>query len=54
MKAQGHKGTLGDSILKMLKGSMAVLKGVKWNNLYSLKDSAVTGQLVASKGADDD
>ena len=33
---------------------MVVLKVVRWNNLYYLKGSIVTGQVVASEGVDDD
>ena len=39
-------------VLKMTKGAMVVLKGVRRNNLYYLKDSTVTGQVVTSTDAD--
>ena len=38
----------------MTKRSMVVLKGVRRNNLYYLKDSTVTGQVVTSIDTDDD
>ena len=33
-----------DGILKMLRGSMVVMKGVRCNNLYYLKGNTVTGK----------
>jgi len=39
LEAQGLKGTLRYGVLKMLKGSMILLKSVRWNNLYYLKDN---------------
>ena len=53
LKAQGIKGTLGDDALKILKSSMVILKGVRRNNLYYLKDSALTGQVAVLEGVDD-
>ena len=41
-KAQDLKGTFTDGVLKMLKGSMVVLKDVRQNILYYLKSSIVT------------
>ena len=38
----------------MTKGSMVVMKGVCRNNLYYLKGSTVTGQMVTSTDTDDD
>ena len=37
-----------DRVLKMLRGSMVVLKGVRRNKLYYLKGNRVTGQVVTS------
>ena len=54
LKVRGLKGTLADDVLKILKGLMVVLKGVRWINLYYLKGSIVTGKVVDSKGANDD
>jgi len=54
LEAQGLKGTLRDNVLKMFKGSMVVLMGVRQNNLYYLKGGTVTGQVMTSECADDD
>jgi len=35
--------SIRDGVLKMIKGSMVVMKGVRRNNLYYLKGSTVTG-----------
>ena len=35
--------SIREGVLKMSKGSMVVMKGVRWNNLYFLKGSIVTG-----------
>jgi len=35
-------------------GSMVVMKGVRWNNLYYLKGSTVIGQVETSISSDDD
>jgi len=43
-----------DSVLKMLKGWMVVLKSVLCNNFYYLKGNRVTRQVVTSIGSDDD
>jgi len=43
LKTLGLEVSIKDEILKMIKGSMMVLKGVHWNNLYYLKGSTVTG-----------
>jgi len=44
LKANGLKGTLTYGVLKMLKSSMVVLKSIKWNNMYYLKNSKVIGK----------
>ena len=46
--------SIRDGVLKMTKGSMVVLKGVRRNILYYLKGSTVTGQVTTSTDADDD
>ena len=46
LKALGLKISLRNSVLKMSKGSMVVLKGVRCNNLYYLKGSMVIRQVV--------
>ena len=43
-----------DVILKMLRDSMVVLKGIQCNSLYYLKGNMVTGQVVISIGLNDD
>jgi len=50
----GLRGTLGEGILKMSSASLVVLKGIRRNNLYHGKDSAVTKNLAASKYLKDD
>jgi len=43
LETLGLEVLIKDGVLKMTKGSMVVLKGVRWNNLYYLKGSTVTG-----------
>ena len=43
-----------DGVLKMTKGSMVIMKGVRRNNLYYLKGTIVTGQVETSISSDDD
>jgi len=45
--------SIRDCVLKMTKGSMVVLKGVRRNNLYYLKGSTVIGQVETSISSDD-
>jgi len=45
LKALGLEISIRDGVLKMIKGSMVILKGVQRNNLYYLKGSMVTGQV---------
>ena len=54
LKTLGLKVSIRDGVLKMTKGSMMVLKGVRRNNLYYLKGSTVTGQVATSTDSDDD
>jgi len=54
LKTLGFEVSIKDVILKMTKGSMVALKGVRRNNLYYLKGSTVTGQVVTSTDTDDD
>ena len=49
LEAQGLGGTLGEGVLKISSGSVVVLKGIRRNNLYYLKSSAVTRNLVTSE-----
>ena len=41
LELQGLEFSGRDGVLKMLKGSIVVLKGVKHNNLYYLKGNTV-------------
>ena len=54
LKILGLEVSIRDGVLKTTKGSMVVLKGVRRNNLYYLKGSIVTGQVVTSTYSDDD
>jgi len=47
LKAQGLRETLGEGILKMFSDSLVILKGIRRNNLYYLRGSAVIRNLVA-------
>jgi len=44
LKALGLEVSIRDGVLKMTRGSMVILKGVRRNNLYYLKGSKITGQ----------
>ena len=54
VESKGLKETFENGILKITKGPMVVMKGVKDGNLYYLKDSKVTGTLRASVNSNDD
>ena len=54
LKASGLKISGRPGVLKMLRGSMVVMKGIRRNNLYYLKGSIVTGQVSTFIGSDDD
>jgi len=43
LEALGFKISIRYGVLKMIRGSMIILKGVRCNNLYYLKGSTVTG-----------
>jgi len=43
LKILGLEVSIRDGVLKMIKGSMVVLKGDRRNNLYYLKGSTITG-----------
>jgi len=53
LEALGLVVSIRDGVLKMTKGSMVVMKGVRRNNLYYLKGSMVTGQVETSSSSDD-
>ena len=44
--------SIRDGVLKMTKGSMVVMQGVRWKNLYYMKGSAVTGRVETSISSD--
>ena len=46
--------SLGEGVLKMFSGSLIIRKGIRHNNLYYLKGSAVTENLAASKYLEED
>ena len=52
LEALGLVVSIRDGILKMTEGSMMVMKGVRWENLYYLKGSTVTGQVETSSSSD--
>ena len=54
LKILGLEVSIKNEILKMIKDSMVVLKGIRRNNLYYLKCSTVTRQVVTSTDTDDD
>jgi len=54
LEAQGLKRTLREGIFKMFSGSLVIMKGIRCNNFYYLKDSAFTENLVASECLDGD
>ena len=43
LEALGLVISIRDGVLKMIKGSMVVMEGVRRNNLYYLKGCTVTG-----------
>ena len=53
LEALGLVISVRDGVLKMIKDSMMVMKGVRRNNLYYLKGSTVTGQVETSSSSDD-
>jgi len=53
LKALGLVISVRDGVLRMMKGSMVVMKGVRRDNLYYLKGSTITGQVETSSSSDD-
>jgi len=53
LKTFGLVVSIRDGVLKMTKGSMVVMKGVRRNNLYYLKGITVTSQVETSIFSDD-
>ena len=54
LKTLGLEISVRNSIFKMTRGSMVVLKNARRNDLYYLKGSMVTGQVTTSINTDDD
>jgi len=53
LEALGHGVSDRDDVLKMTRGSMVVLKGLRRNNLYYLMGSAITGRVATSISSGD-
>ena len=53
LEALGLEISRRDGVIKMLRGSIVVMKNVRRNNLYYLKGNIVTGQVVTSIGSND-
>ena len=53
LKTLGLVVSIRDDILKITKGSLVVMKGVRRNSLYYLKGSTITGQMETSISSDD-
>jgi len=53
LKALGLQISGRDGVLKMLRGSIVVMKSVRRNNLDYLKSTTVAGQVATSIGSDD-
>ena len=54
VESKGFKVMVENGILKITKGSLVMMKGVRNKNWYYLKGSTVTGALVAVVDSDDD
>ena len=54
LKMQGLRGTLGEGVLKISSSLLAVMKSIRRNSLYYLKDSAATENLSPSEHLEDD
>ena len=52
LEALGLVISVRDGVLKMIKGSMVVMKGVRRDNLYYLKGSTMTDQVETSSSSD--
>jgi len=53
LKILGLELSIKDGVLKMTRGSMVVLKGVRRNNVFFLKGSTVIGQVTTSTNSYD-
>ena len=54
LEAAGYRVILEDATVKVTKGSMVVMRGVRENNLYYLKGKTVIGGLAASITTEED
>ena len=45
LKTLGHAVSVRDGVLKITRGSMVVMKGVRRNNLYYLMGGTITGRV---------
>jgi len=54
LEALSLEVSIRDGVLKMTRGLMVILKGVRRNNLYYLKGSMVIRQVATSTNSDDD
>jgi len=54
LEALGHGVSVRDSVLKMTRGSMIMLKGVWCNDLYYLMGSTVKGLMTTSNSSNGD
>ena len=52
LKALSFERSIRDGVLKIIKGLIVILKGVRHNNLYYLKGIMVTGQMVTYTNSD--
>ena len=48
LEVLGHAVSVRDGVLKITRGSMVVMKGVRRNNLYYLMGSMVTRRVMTS------
>jgi len=54
LKTLGHAVSVRDDVLKITRGSMVVMKGVRHNNLYYWMGSTITGRVATSISSDGD
>ena len=54
LEALGHVVFVRDGVLKITRGSIVVMKGVRHNNLYYLMGSTVTRQVATSISSNGD
>ena len=53
LESLGHAVSVRDGVLKITRGSMVLMKGVRRNNLYYLMGSMVTGRVGTSISSGD-